>query len=154
MGWVHVRRCNQLSHNSCCLTSSSICIQHSAFYRGGILPLGQSLLRFSCVLTACNLQVYALKAADFEELLGDTHEAFLEHAKLMYSQKTAKQSTAEEASTHLVSKNSVQFSTDLRRTLCKLVSWGIFCSCLYGGLDILTGERAGLELAVNARMCL
>lgn len=46
--------------------------------------------------------MYALKAADFEELLGDMHVAFLEHAKSMYSQKIVKRIIAKEESTPLV----------------------------------------------------
>ena len=48
-------------------------------------------------------QVYALQAGDFEELLGDLHDAFLEHAKLMYSQKTVKSMTGEDKHSQLVS---------------------------------------------------
>ncbi|CDI73672.1 CAMP-dependent protein kinase regulatory subunit, putative [Eimeria praecox] len=45
--------------------------------------------------------VYALKAQDFEELLGDLHDAFLDHAKQMYSQKTVKSITGEDKHTQL-----------------------------------------------------
>ncbi|KAL8453899.1 hypothetical protein Emed_000610 [Eimeria media] len=45
--------------------------------------------------------VYALKAADFEELLGDSYEAFSEHAKKMYSQKTTQLTTAADTSSRV-----------------------------------------------------
>ncbi|KAL8429108.1 hypothetical protein Efla_003161 [Eimeria flavescens] len=45
--------------------------------------------RTAYIIALTPVYVYALKAADFEELLGDTYEAFSEHAKNMYSQKTA-----------------------------------------------------------------
>lgn len=56
-----------------------------------------------CSRCTCKMQVYALKAKDFEDLLGDLHDAFLEHAKLMYSQKTVKSMTGEDKHTQLVS---------------------------------------------------
>ncbi|CDJ50796.1 CAMP-dependent protein kinase regulatory subunit, putative [Eimeria brunetti] len=45
--------------------------------------------------------VYALKAEDFKELLGDLNDAFLEHAESVYSQKTVKSITGEDKHTQL-----------------------------------------------------
>lgn len=74
------------------------------------------------ILQCCEtLQVYALKASDFTELLGDRYEAFLEHAQMMYSQKTEKTFATEEASTHLVSyhleSRVIQFISESREPL-------------------------------------
>ncbi|OEH80348.1 CAMP-dependent protein kinase regulatory [Cyclospora cayetanensis] len=57
--------------------------------------------RTAYIVAMTPVYVYALKASDFQELLGDTHEAFLEHAQRMYSQKTAKPIAMEEEAAHL-----------------------------------------------------
>ncbi|CDJ66729.1 CAMP-dependent protein kinase regulatory subunit, putative [Eimeria necatrix] len=67
----------------------------------GEMSILQHEPRTAYVIALTPVYVYALKAADFEELLGDMHVAFLEHAKSMYSQKLVKRIIAKEESTPL-----------------------------------------------------
>ncbi|KAL8272870.1 hypothetical protein Esti_003179 [Eimeria stiedai] len=57
--------------------------------------------RTAYIIALTPVYVYALKASDFEELLGDSYEAFSEHANRMYSQKTTQQATAADTSSRI-----------------------------------------------------